>query len=53
MYNTEQTNYSVWFIKKDGKTYALFYDPVGNLVTKREIPHQDINDAIRLNGEHN
>jgi hypothetical protein len=41
------------FIEEDGKTYALFYDPVGNLVTKREIPYQDINEAIRVNGKNN
>ena len=50
----EDTYYSMQFIEdKDGKTYVLFYDPEGNLVAKREIPHQDITEAIRLSGEDN
>jgi hypothetical protein len=39
------------FIEEDGKTFVLFYDSQGELVAKREIPHQDITEAIRLNGE--
>jgi hypothetical protein len=51
---TEDTYYSKQFIDdKDGKTYVLFHDPEGNLVAKREIPHQDITEAISLNGENN
>ena len=50
----EDTYYSMKFIEdKDGKTYVLFYDPEGNLIAKREIPHQDITEAIRLNEENN
>ena len=45
--------YSMEFLEEDGKTYVLFYDPGGNLVAKREIPHQDITEAIRLSGEDN
>jgi len=41
------------FIEEDGKTYVLFYDSEGNLVAKREIPYQDITDAIRISGENN
>ena len=53
MKNEDEKYYSMYFIEEDGKTYVLFYDPEGNLVAKREIPHQDITDAIRLNGESN
>ncbi len=41
------------FIEEDGKTYVLFYDSEDNLVAKREIPHQDITEAVRLSGENN
>jgi len=51
---TEDTYYSKQFIDgKDDKIYVLFHDPEGNLVAKREIPRQDITEAIRLNGENN
>jgi len=36
---------------KDGRTYVLFYDTEGDLAAKREVPHQDITEAIRLCGE--
>jgi hypothetical protein len=51
MIHSGQTYYSIEFKEEDGKIYVLFYGPDDNLVAKREIPHQDINDAIRLNGE--
>ena len=41
------------FIEENDKTYVLFYDSGGNLVAKREIPHQGVTEAIRLNGENN
>ena len=41
------------FIEEDGKTFVLFYDSQGELVAKREIPYQDITEAIRLDGESN
>ena len=51
---TEDTYYSKQFIDgKDDKTYVLFHDPEGNLMTECEIPRQDITEAIRLNGENN
>ena len=51
---TEDTYYTMQFIEdKDGKTFVLLYDPEGNLVAKREIPNQEIAEAIRLNGENN
>ena len=51
---TEDTYYSMQFIDdNDGKTYVIFHDPEGNLMTKCEIPHLDIAEAIRLNGENN
>jgi len=51
---TEDTYYSMQFIEdKDGKTYVMLYDQEGNLVAKREIPHQDSTEAIRLSGEDN
>jgi hypothetical protein len=53
MKSKDQPYYSMDFIEEDGKTYVLFYDPEGNLVAKREIPHQEITEAIRLNGENN
>ena len=53
MDNTEKTYYSMDFIEEDGKTFVLFYDSQGDLVAKQEIPHQDITEAIRLNGESN
>jgi len=53
MNNTDQPYYSMDFIEEDGTTYALPYDPEGNLVANREIPHQDITEAIRLSGEDN
>jgi hypothetical protein len=53
MKDAKDQYYSMDFIEEDGKTYALFYDPEGNLVAKREVPHQDITDAIRVKGENN
>jgi hypothetical protein len=53
MDNTEKRYYSMDFIEEDGKTFVLFYDSKGELVAKREIPNQDITEAIRLNGENN
>jgi len=41
------------FIEEKGKTYVLFYDSENNLVAKREIPQQDVNEAIRVSGENN
>lgn len=49
MNDTDKTYYSMELIEEDdGKTYVLFYDSKDNLVAKREIPHQDITEAIRL-----
>jgi hypothetical protein len=48
-----KNHYSIKFIEEDGKTYVLFYDSDDNLVAKREIPYQDITEAIRLNGANN
>lgn len=45
--------YSMEFLEEDGKTFVLFYDSEDNLVAKREIPYQDINEAIRVSGENN
>ncbi len=53
MDDTDKTYYSMDFIEEDGKTFVLFHDSEGNLVAKREIPHQDITEAIRLTGENN
>ncbi|HPW35569.1 MAG: hypothetical protein A4E59_02487 [Syntrophorhabdus sp. PtaB.Bin027] len=53
MKNESDKYYSMEFIGEDGKTYVLFYDSKENLVAKREIPHQNITEAIRLNGEGN
>jgi hypothetical protein len=53
MKNESQKYYSMDFIEEDGKTFILFYDSQGELVAKREIPHQDITEAIRLGGEDN
>jgi hypothetical protein len=50
----EDTYYSMKFIEdKDGKTYVMLCDQEGNLFASREIPHQDITEAIRLSGEDN
>ena len=53
MGESKEPRYSMDFIEEDGKTYVLFYDSEDNLVAKREIPHQDITEAIRLSGEDN
>jgi hypothetical protein len=53
MAETKRKHYSMEFIEEDGKTYVLFYDSEDNLVAKREIPHQDITEAVRLSGENN
>ena len=53
MKNESDKYYSMEFIGEDGKTYVLFYDSKENHVAKREIPHQNITEAIRLNGEGN
>jgi len=53
MSDTKQPYYSMDFIEEDGKTFVLFYDAEGNLVAKREIPHQDVTEAIRVSGENN
>jgi hypothetical protein len=53
MKDTNKKHYSMEFIEEDGKTYVLFCDTEGNLVAKREIPQQDINEAIRASGENN
>jgi hypothetical protein len=39
--------------REEGKIDVLFYDPDKNLIAKRELPHQEITEAIRLNGENN
>ena len=36
-----------------GTTWVQFYDPEGNLVATREIPRQNVSDAIRVNGDNN
>ena len=41
------------FIEEDGKTFVLLYDSDGKLAAKREVPQQDLTEAIRLNGESN
>jgi hypothetical protein len=51
MKGTDKKYYSMEFIEEDGKTYVLFYDANDNLVAKREIPHQDVTEAIRMNGK--
>jgi hypothetical protein len=48
MNDTDKTYHSMDFIEEDGKTFVLFYDSQGELVAKREIPHQDITEVIRL-----
>ena len=53
MKNKDQPYYSMEFIEEDGKTYVLLYDSEDNLIAKREIPYQDITEAIRLNGANN
>jgi len=53
MKNKDQPYYSMDFIEENGKTYVLFYDSVDNLDAKREIPYQDITEAIRLNVANN
>ena len=53
MKNTSQKYFSVEFIEEGGKTFVIFYDSNGNLVAKREIPHRDMTEAIKLNGENN
>ena len=53
MKDTDHPYYSMDFIEEDGKTYVLFYDPDGKFVARREIPHQELTEAIRLNGESN
>lgn len=45
--------YAMDFIEENGKTYVLFYDAEGTPVAKREIPHQDVAEAIRFNKESN
>ena len=49
----DQIHYAMDFIEEDGKTYVFLYDPDGNLVANREISHQDVAEAIRLNGGNN
>jgi hypothetical protein len=53
MNKTGQPYYSMNFIEEDDKTYVLFYDSQDKLVAKRESPYQNINEAIRINGENN
>jgi hypothetical protein len=53
MNDTDQPYHPMEFVEDDGKTYVLFYNGRGNLVAKRKIPHQDITEAIKLNGEDN
>ena len=54
MKNKDQKYFSIDFIEdEEGRTFVLFYDARGNLVAKREIPHQDITEAIRLDGKNN
>jgi len=45
--------YSMEFAEEGGKTYVLFYDSEDNLVAKKEIPHQDVTEAIRFKQENN
>ena len=53
MKNTSQKYFSVEFIEEGGKTFVIFYDSNGNLIAKSEIPHRDINEAMRVSGEDN
>lgn len=53
MDDAKKKYYSMKFLEEDGKTNVLFYDAEDRLVAKREVPHQDVNDAIRLSGEKN
>jgi hypothetical protein len=53
MNDTEQPYYSMDFIEEDGKAYVLFYDAEDRLIAKREIPHQDVTEAVRLSGDDN
>ena len=46
-------HYAMELIEEEGKTFVLFYDSNDNLIAKREMPHQDVTEAIRLNGEDN
>jgi hypothetical protein len=50
MDDIKKKHYSMEFIEENGKTYVLFYDSQDNLVEKKEIPHQDIDETVRLNG---
>ncbi|MBP1746806.1 MAG: hypothetical protein H6Q54_1421 [Deltaproteobacteria bacterium] len=53
MKTKDQKYYAMDFIEEDGKTYVFLYDPNGNLIANREIPHQEVAEAIRLNGGNN
>jgi hypothetical protein len=53
MDDIDQLFYSMEFIEEEGKTFVIFFNQEGELVAKREIPHQEITEAIRLNGENN
>ena len=53
MDDAEKKYYSMEFFEEDGKTFVVFYNQDGNLVAKQEIPHQDVTEAIRLNGDKN
>jgi hypothetical protein len=53
MNDTDQPYYSMNFVEEDGKTYVLFYDADDQLMAKREIPYQEVTEAIRLDGESN
>jgi hypothetical protein len=53
MDDTDQQYYSMEFIEEEGKTFVIFFNQEGELVAKREIPHQDFTEAIRLSGKDN
>ena len=53
MNNADPPYYSMEFIEEEGKTFVIFFNQEGELVAKREIPHQDFTEAIRLSGEDN
>jgi hypothetical protein len=53
MDDTDQQYYSMEFIEEEGKTFVIFFNQEGELVAKREIPHRDITEEIRLSGKDN
>jgi len=53
LWTAPKQNYRNEFIEEEGKIFVVFYYSEDNLVAKKEIPHWDVTEAMRLSGDKN